>query len=209
MANAVLVVGLVALVSGTVARAQNPAIAIAVAVLPLPQQLRDGATVVRLTGAFKPEVVRHGTNGMVCIADLPAELRDELAAGSPLHGPGDILDARCYRDSFMPVLYRAFQLGYSIAGPRVAAEITAGALRVPSEPTAGYRCLGLAVGYDAEHNTVDGRIECWETLHFPFRTASEVGFPNEPDIPVGQQKRTPYVMASGTYWSHLMIRHRD
>ena len=44
---------------------------IAGALLPLPEQLRAHATVVRLDGSFRPEVLRKGTNGMVCIADAP------------------------------------------------------------------------------------------------------------------------------------------
>ena len=43
----------------------------AAAVLPLPMQLRDGATIVRLDSSLQPEVLRQGTNGIVCIADAP------------------------------------------------------------------------------------------------------------------------------------------
>src|SRR5262249_54993062 len=41
---------------------------IAAAVLPLPETLRNSATVVRLNDSSQPEVLRKGTNGMVCIA---------------------------------------------------------------------------------------------------------------------------------------------
>ena len=162
------------------------------AVLPLPIPLRAGATVVRLDSSFMPEVLRNGVNGMVCIADAPND---------------DRFDVRCYRDAFIPVVYRAFQLGYRVSGEKVGAEIQAGQLKLSREPTAGYRCLGPAAGYDAARNAVDTRIECWQSLHFPFRTAAEVGFPDEADVPENQQRTTPYVMSSGTYWSHVMIRH--
>ena len=62
---------------------------------------------------------------------------------------------------------------------------------------------------DAARNASDARIECWESLHFPYRTAAEVGFPDEADVPEDQQRGTPYVMSSGTYWSHVMFRHPD
>jgi hypothetical protein len=166
--------------------------ATAAAVLPLPTQLRAGATVVRLNSSLEPEVLRNGTNGMVCIADAPND---------------DRFDVRCYRDTFIPVVYRAFQLGYRVAGEKVGAEVQAGKLQLSKEPTAGYRCLGPAAGYDASRNSVDARVECWQSIHFPFRTAAEVGFPDEADVPESQQKSTPYVMSSGTYWSHVMIRH--
>jgi hypothetical protein len=165
---------------------------IGAAVLPLPPQLRANATVVRLNASSQPEVLRQGTNGMVCITDTPND---------------DWFDVRCYRDTFIPVVYRAFQLGYPVAGEKVGAEIEAGKLQVSREPTAGYRCLGPAAGYDASRNALDARVECWQSIHFPFRTAAEVGFPVEADVPESQQRGTPYVMGSGTYWSHVMIRH--
>src|SRR5262252_6419334 len=165
---------------------------IAGALLPLPEALRAAATVVRLDSTFHPEELRKGTNGMVCIADAPND---------------DRFDVRCYRDSFIAVVYRAFQLGYQVSGEKVEAEIKAGKLELSREPTAGYRCLGPIEGYDAARNTVDARIECWQSMHFPFRTAAELGFPDERDIPESQQRTLPYVMSSGKYWAHVMIRH--
>jgi len=165
---------------------------IAGALLPLPEPLRAAATVVRLDSTFRPDVLRKGTNGMVCIADAPNDNR---------------FDVRCYRDSFIAVVYRAFQLGYQVSGEKVEAEIKAGKLELSREPTAGYRCLGPIEGYDAARNAVDARIECWQSMHFPFRTAAELGFPDERDIPESQQRTMPYVMSSGKYWSHVMIRH--
>ena len=165
---------------------------IAGALLPLPEQLRAGATVVRLDASFRPEVIRKGTNGMVCIADAPND---------------DGFDVRCYRDTFIPVVYRAFQLGYQVSGEKVEAEIKAGKLQLSSEPTAGYRCLGPISGYDASRNAVNAQVECWQSIHFPFRTAAEIGFPDEHEVSESQQRETPYVMSSGKYWSHVMIRH--
>jgi hypothetical protein len=166
--------------------------AIAAAVLPLPAPLQSGATVVRLDASFQPEVLRKGNNGMVCIADAPND---------------DRFDVRCYRDSFIPVVYRAFQLGYRVAGEKIEAEIKAGKLQLSSDPTAGYRCFGPSAGYDAARNSITEQVECWESIHLPFRTAAEIGVPDEADVPESQQRSRPYVMSSGTYWSHVMIRH--
>ena len=177
------------------AAAQTPSVltsTIAAAVLPLPEQLRSGATVVRLNSSRQPEVLRQGKNGMVCIADRPDD---------------DAFDVRCYRDTFIPVVYRAFQLGYPVDGEKVAAEIKSGTLKLSSEPTAGYRCLGPVAGYDASRQSIDSQIECWQSIHFPYRTAAEIGLPDERDVPESRQRDVPYVMASGTYWSHVMIRH--
>jgi len=165
---------------------------IAGALLPLPGAMRAGATVVRLDGSFRPAVLRQGTNGMVCIADAPND---------------DRFDVRCYRDTFIPVVYRAFQLGYGVSGEKVEAEIKAGTLQLSPVPTAGYRCLGPISGYDASRNAVNAQVECWQSIHFPFRTAAELGLPDEHDISERQQTEIPYVMSSGKYWSHVMIRH--
>lgn len=166
----------------------------AAAVFPLPPTLRAGATIVRLNTESQPQVLRKGTNGMVCIDDASND---------------DVFDVRCYRDNFIPVVYRAFQFGYDPAGPKVRDEILSGKLYVPKEPTAAYRCLGPSAGYNAVHNTIDASIECWQSIHFPFRTATEVGFPDMADVPEDQRNTTPYVMASGTYWSHVMIQHKE
>src|SRR2546426_4385178 len=107
-----------ALVSPLLAPPRAPPVSshtIAGALVPLPAQLRAGATVVLLDASFRPEVLRKGTNGMVCIADAPND---------------DRFDVRCYRDTFIAVVYRAFQLGYQVNGEKVEAEIKAGTLQL-------------------------------------------------------------------------------
>jgi hypothetical protein len=170
----------------------SPVFGQSAAVLPLPPALRDDATIVRLNREHQPEVLRKGTNGMVCIDDAAND---------------DVFDVRCYRETFIQVVYRGFQFGYDVAGPNVRDEILSGKLQLSKEPTAGYRCLGPASGYDAVHNTIDERIDCWQSIHFPFKTAAEVGFAEMDKVPETQRSSTPYVMASGTYWSHVMIEH--
>ncbi len=65
--------------------------------------------------------------------------------------------------------------------------------------------FGPISGYDAATNTVTKEIACWQSIHFPYKTAAEIGLPVE-----GEVARTmPYVMASGTFWSHGMIEHED
>ena len=75
---------------------RQPATAeIATATVPLPELMRAGAAVVRLDASGKPEPLRPGSNGMVCIADLPGD---------------DEFDVRCYNEQFIEVVYRSFQL---------------------------------------------------------------------------------------------------
>jgi hypothetical protein len=167
---------------------------IAAAVLPLPEQLRAGATVVRLDDSLQPQILRQGTNGMVCIADRTGPKDDRF-------------DVRCYRDSFIPVVYRAFQLGYAVAGAKVGDEIKAGKLQLSNQPTAGYRCFGPASGYDASSNSLSPAVDCWESVHFPYQTAEGLGLPDESVVPRSQTHGMPFVMGSGTYWAHVMIMH--
>ena len=165
---------------------------IASAVLPLPEAMRSGAGVVRLDADLQPVVLRKSTNGMACITERPGDAT---------------FDVRCYHESFIPAVYRAFQLGYSVAGPKVEAKIKTGKLQITNQPTAGYRCLGPSSGYDPATNSVSAQIECWQSIHFPFRTAAEIGLPDEAEIPADQRSMIPYVMASGSYWAHVMIEH--
>ena len=108
------ILGLVLALSGDAQAPPNSNQTIAGAILPLPPPLQAGATVVRLDASFQPEVLRKGSNGMVCMTDRPND---------------DVFDVRCYRDIFIPVVYRAFQLGYTVSGPKVGDEIKAGKLR--------------------------------------------------------------------------------
>jgi hypothetical protein len=173
------------------ASGQSPDQAIAAAVLPLPGALRSEAGVVRVNAAGQPEPLRNGTNGMICIADKPGDAQ---------------FDVRCYRESFIHVVYRTFQLGANVSSPKVSAEIAAGQLTLSNEPTAGFRCLGPASSYDPA-TTMIGDGHCWQSVHCPFRTAREVGFPEMSEVPENLRRTVPYVMGSGTYWSHVMIEH--
>jgi len=65
--------------------------------------------------------------------------------------------------------------------------------------------LGPMSAYQPATNAVGKEIQSWQSVHFPYKTAAEIGLPEE-----GQVTGTmPYVMASGTYWSHVMIEHEN
>jgi len=198
--NAALLCPLLAL-SPLCAAADAPAAAaeIATATVPLPALMKDGAAVVRLDAAGKPEPLRPGSNGMVCIADLP--------------GDADF-DVRCYNKDFIAVVYRSFQLRRQVGthggvSATIEAEIKAGKIKLPEQPTAGYRCLGPASAYDATTNTTKPPIRCWQSIHFPYRTAAELGLLDESQVTEAQKSLLPYVMSGGRYWSHVMIEHPE
>jgi hypothetical protein len=168
---------------------------IAAAVLPLPEVMRDHATVFGYARDLSLVSLRQGSNGIVCTAFRPG---------------ADEFDVRCYHESFMPVVRRLRDLhsqgvGQSEIDRIINAEVKAKKLPIPDHPTAGYRMLGPISAYQPATNTVGKEIQSWQSVHFPYRTAAEIGLPEE-----GQVTGTmPYVMASGTFWSHVMIEHEN
>lgn len=180
------------------ARAQNPIVPpssqqIAAAVLPLPAPMREQATVVGYGPDMTLTVLRAGTNGMVCTGTRPG---------------GADFDVRCYQEAFIPIVRRIGQLRAMSEAERrrvIDEEIRSGKLSLPRGPVAGYRMLGPTSAYTAATNSAGPAIASWQSIHFPYRTAAEIGLPEEGTV----TKKLPYVMASGTFWSHVMINDKD
>lgn len=168
---------------------------IAAALLPLPEVMRPGAGVLGYGPDLSVITLRQSTNGMVCMATRPGE---------------DTFDVRCYNKSFLPVVRRMRELhaqgkpGQDV-NRTIDSEIKAGKLMLPDHPTAGYRMLGPISAYNAASNTVSKEIESWQSIHFPYKTAAEIGLPEEGAVP----RTLPYVMGSGTFWCHVMIEHEQ
>jgi hypothetical protein len=189
-----VVCGLSCLLGPAAAAAQQPdrARQTAAAVLPLPAELRAAAGVVALDGRGQPRVWRPSANGMICLADSPGD---------------SVFDVRCYQAGFVPVIYRIRQLiaqgvADSALEGTIDAEIRSGKLPITKAPTAGYRMYGPVTGYDPTRNVVSDRIDAWQSIHVPYRTAASMGLSTTED------GIHPYVMASGTYWAHVMIMQR-
>src|SRR5580704_18189988 len=68
---------------------------IAAAVLPLPEVMREHATVLGYAPDLSLVTLREGTNGMVCTASRPGDAE---------------FDVRCYHESFMPAVRRMREL---------------------------------------------------------------------------------------------------
>jgi hypothetical protein len=168
---------------------------IAAAVLPLPPVMGEKATVFGYAPDQTLVKLRDGSNGMVCTASLPG---------------GETFDARCYHESFMPVIRRLREL-YGRDLPQeevyrtIDAEVKSGKLVLPDHPTAGYRMLGPMSAYDPATNKAGKEISSWQSIHFPYKTAAELGLPEEGQVP----RTIPYVMESGTFWAHVMIEHEQ
>jgi hypothetical protein len=175
----------------------SPEQVIAASVFPLPEQLRAGAGVVAFDPQHRRVELRRSTNGMVCMRPVPGE---------------DVWDSRCYQQTFVRLIFRAGDLMRRGQKPadvdaQFAREIKRGTLKLPASPTAGYRMLGPADAYDPETGTATPALEVWQSIHMPYRTAAELGLPDESALRPGQESRGPFMMAGGTWWAHAMILH--
>ena len=193
---AVLALALHARSAGAQPSAPSREAEIRFAVMPLPERLRDGATVMGMDSTHRPVVLRQGSNDMVCMRVVPGEAA---------------WDARCYEATMARLIFRAGELvmsGLTIdsLGARIEAEARAGTLVVPREPAAGYRALGPRDAYDPATGTVTSRMQIWHVRHVPFATAEAIGLPDESTLSIAERARTPYVVASGTWWSHVMVQ---
>ena len=167
------------------------------AVLPLPEQLQSGATVMRIESPGRRVVVRQGSNGMVCMRVVPGEAA---------------WDARCYEATMIRLMFRVGDLLRSgltsdSLDARITADVRAGTLTLPAHPAAGYRVLGPQDAYVPATGAVTAQMNRWQSLHVPFATAVSMGLPDESTVSDLQRTQMPYVMASGTWWSHVMIEH--
>jgi hypothetical protein len=175
-----------------VGSAQAPAVPVplAASLLPLPEALRAEAG-VRVFSAAGVSVVRPSTNGLMCTADRPED---------------DLFDVRCYHETFLAVMdfarsLRAKGVPDAELDTRLREAAQQGLIQLPASPTAGYRMLGPISGFDPAQNITTTAIDKWQSVHFPFRTAAELGLPTDRDGTM------PFVMDSGTWWSHVMIVH--
>ena len=166
---------------------------IAAAVLPLPEPMRAGAGVLGYAPDLSLIPLRPSANGMVCTGTYPGS---------------ETFDVRCYHESFMPLIRRVRELyekklSREQVSQTIDAEVKSGKLVLPDHPTAGYRMQGPTRGYNPQTNSVSKEIYSWQSIHFPYKTAAELGLPEEGTV----SRALPYVMSSGTYWSHVMIEH--
>ena len=142
-------------------------------------------------------------NGLSCVRRPPPE-----------GVPDPFFDARCYSDFLWPAIFARWELDplyetFSEVYARMHEEIEAGRVVLPDIPTPGYRVLGPLSEFDFEAGQPGPAMRKWQSIHFPFRTAEDLGLTerrevNQPNLP-GQM---PFVMASGTWWSHMMIVHQ-
>lgn len=167
--------------------AQTPvADQIAGAVLPLPKEMRDGAGVMGYKSGGKLELLRASRNGMLCLADDPAE---------------DKFHTSCYADTMEPFMARGRELRASgTTGAKVDtarfAEVKAGKLKMPTQPAALYQVF--ADDFDAKTGRVKNGRQLF-VVYVPFATPQSTGLSASPSA------TQPWLMLPGTPKAHIMF----
>lgn len=187
--GAVLVLLGVLVVTPPVAAAQKTtAQVITEAVSPLPESMRQGATVMAFT-ARGLETVRAGDNSMICLADDPAR---------------DGFHTACYQEDLEPFMARGRELraqgkdGNESRAIRFA-EIEAGRLAWPKQARALYSISSDAEGdFDYDAGTVPGAGGL-HVIYVPYATEETLGVSTTP------ARNRPWLMHPGTPGAHLMI----
>lgn len=161
---------------------------IAAAVLPLPMDMRAGATVLGYGPDGNLVSLRKGTGEMTCLAPNQSAPRFHVA---------------CYHQSLEPFMARGRALRASgVTGDDVDStrfrEIRAGTLTMPRAPTSLYTLTGEWATFDASTATAKGARSLF-VVYIPFATSKTTGLPDKP------VRGAPWLMGSGTPKAHIMF----
>ncbi len=160
---------------------------IAAAVIPLPADMRDGATVMGYREPGKLVVLREGKNGMHCLA---------------LYVTRPDFHVACYHKSLEPFMARGRELraqgvkGAGVDSVRFA-EIKSGKLKMPAQGSL-YTVTAKKEGFDPAANKVTG-AGLLTVLYVPYATPESIGITAQP------REEGPWLMFPGTPKAHVMI----
>lgn len=164
-------------------------IQIKTAVLPAPDDKKDGAMVYGYDEYGKMIVLREGTNDLVCLADNP---------------DNDGISVSCYFVELEPFMKRGRELkseGKETMEVRKirGEEVASGKLKMPEAPSMMYIYYGTEETYDKTQGTLkDGQFRY--VIYTPFATAESTGLPLKPHA-----KGMPWLMDPGTHRAHIMV----
>ena len=160
---------------------------VAAAVLPLPAELREGATVMGYREPGKLIVLREGKNGMHCLA---------------LYVMRPDFHVACYHKSLEPFMARGRELrAQGVTGAKVDsvrfAEIKSGKLAMPAQGSL-YTVTTKKENFDPATNKVTD-AGLLTVLYIPYATPESVGITAQP------RAEGPWLMFPGKPWAHIMI----
>lgn len=169
--------------------AQNNQSVIKLALMAAPDELKEGASVYKVSPKGELVVIRQGTNDLVCLAD------DTEQKG---------LNVSCYQKELEPFMARgrmlklegkSFQEIFDIREK----EAKEGKLKMPSQPSALY----VYTAQDGQFNASTGDVTkgyLRYVIYIPYATAETTGLPLTPSAP-----GMPWIMDPGTHRAHIMI----
>ncbi len=164
-------------------------IQIKTALLPAPDDKKEGAKVYGYNKEGEIVVLREGNNDLVCLADNP-------------YNKG--IQVSCYFKELDPFMQRGRELkkeGKETMEIRKlrGEEVAAGKLKMPEAPSMMYIYYGTEETYDKTKATLgDGQFRY--VIYTPFATAESTGLPLKPHA-----KGMPWLMDPGTHRAHIMV----
>ena len=167
----------------------SPEVQIRTATLPAPEEDKDDAMVYGYDASGQLVVLREGTNNLVCIGDDPGK---------------EGIHVSCYSKKLEPFMARGRELsaeGRDFKEKREirGAEVAAGKIPMPREPSMTYIYYGKEENYDRSTGELkDGRFRY--VIYTPFATPEATGLPIKPHA-----KGMPWLMDPGTHRAHIMI----
>ena len=164
----------------SVAMAQSDADLIAEATSPLPEQLRDGATVVVDGDDGSRQVLRQGTNAFVCHPDGPTPKGFYVSCSDERLSRSAMTEYRRLREQGLPE-------------DEILAKVSAGVADGSLTPIPSGAMFFALSGPDKEH------AELLVVIRVPDATAESTGLPTEPT------DDEAWLMFPGTHQAHIMI----
>lgn len=166
-----------------------PAQQIALAVLPAPAGFREASTVLGYRPDGQLVRLRLGDNGIICLADDPAEPR---------------FHAACYHESLEPFMARGREIR-RIHGPNKReltdslrlADIRAGRIRMPANAVL-YQIFAADDSVDVATATIKSPSYL-DVVYMPGATTKSTGLTTD------AMRGTPWLMYPGKPWAHIMI----
>jgi hypothetical protein len=188
-----------------VTRAQtspDEATKIAIAVLPLPKEMRDSATVIDVVGGGNVDTLRKGTSDMVCAYHPPAVPQNSKTAEK-------VLTLGCYHEAVSKLTIRANAIRRELTAAgkpadnkavnaQVDAEIKSGKLKLAPGPTIGFRMAGPVDAFNPA-GIVSPAVQTWQMVIIPYATGTSLSLPET------ESGGMPWVMGAGTFMAHIMI----
>jgi hypothetical protein len=161
---------------------------IAAAVLPAPEALRAGATVLGYGPDGRFTKLRQGQGELVCLASDPMAEKFHVA---------------CYHRSLEPFMARGRALrARGVTGDRVDsvrfAEARAGNLRLPRHAAMLYSLSGPRDSFDPATGTAS-KAQPLFVVYLPYATAASTGLSAKP------VEGGPWIMHPGTPKAHIMF----